>query len=165
MVGLFEFFQLWDAVHEMDLSQEVDHQIWQQDGSGVFSSKLAYKAFHNGATTFEPWKRLWKSWAPTKCKVCLSLAIQNRCWTADWLPKRGLPHPVQCSLGDLEDEDVRHLLTSWVFARQIWYKVLSTLGLEDLVPSRRTITFIEWWCKIIKRVPKSKRKGGKHIDS
>ncbi|TVU24997.1 hypothetical protein EJB05_27471, partial [Eragrostis curvula] len=42
---------------------------------------------------------------------------------------------------------------------QVWFKVLSLLGLQDLVPRRRTISFAEWWLKTIKRVPKSKRKG------
>jgi hypothetical protein len=33
--------------------------------------------------TFEPWKRIWKSWAPNKCKDFLWLAIRNRYWTAE----------------------------------------------------------------------------------
>jgi hypothetical protein len=47
-----------------------------------------------GAISFEPWKRLWKSWAPRKCKFFRWLAIRNKCWTADRLQRKGLPHPV-----------------------------------------------------------------------
>lgn len=47
---------------------------------------------------FEPWKRIWKSWVPGKCKMLIWLAIQNRYSAADRLEKRGLPHPERCSL-------------------------------------------------------------------
>lgn len=120
---------------------------------------VGHRAFHNGAITFEPWRRLWKSWAPPKCKVFLWLAIRNRCWTADRLAKSGLPHPAMCPLCDQEDEDVQHLFTSCVFAREVWVKVLSPLGLQNLIPSRHANSFADWWRKVIKRVPKCKKKG------
>jgi hypothetical protein len=50
----------------------------------------AYRAFFIGAESFEPWKRIWKSWAAPKCKVFVWLAINNKCWTADTLKKGGL---------------------------------------------------------------------------
>jgi len=40
-----------------------------------------------GFITFEPWKRLWKSWAPPKCKFFLWLAIRNKCCTSDRLER------------------------------------------------------------------------------
>ncbi|GJN40511.1 hypothetical protein PR202_gb29733 [Eleusine coracana subsp. coracana] len=128
MVGLFEYFQLWDVLLEMNLSQTKDVHIWCLDGSGQFSSKLAYRAFFNGAIPFEHWSRLWKSWAPPKCKVFLWLAIRNWCWTADRLAKRGLPHPSKCPLCDQEDEDVQHLLTTCVLPREFWFRILAPLG-------------------------------------
>jgi hypothetical protein len=30
---------------------------------------LHIKLFFYGAVTFKPWRRLWKTWAPTKCKM------------------------------------------------------------------------------------------------
>jgi hypothetical protein len=36
---------------------------------------------------FEPWRCIWKSWAPAKCKVFLWFAIRNRCYAADRLAK------------------------------------------------------------------------------
>ena len=100
LIGLFEYFQLWDMLLDIHLSQEEDVHIWKLDGSGNFSFKSAYRAFFNGAIPFEHWRRLWKSWAPSKCKVFLWLAIRNRCWTADRLARRGLPHPPKCPLCD-----------------------------------------------------------------
>lgn len=46
MIGLFEYFQLWDVVHVMALSQVEDDHIWRLDGPGTCSAKSAY--------TFEP---------------------------------------------------------------------------------------------------------------
>jgi hypothetical protein len=91
MVRLFEYLHIWDIMQETELSNEDDRHIWRFDKTGKFSSKSAYRDFFNGAITFEPWKRLWKTWSPEKCKVFLWLAIRNRCWTADKLGKRNLP--------------------------------------------------------------------------
>ena len=63
-------------------------------GSSSFSSKTAYKAFFYGSIQFEPWCRLWKSWAPAKCKMFLWFAIKNKCGIVDQLTKRGLPHQI-----------------------------------------------------------------------
>lgn len=131
MIGLFEYFQLWDILLDIVLSDEEDHHSWRLDASGQYTSKSAYHAFFNGSVTFEPWRRLWKSWAPAKCKVFLWLAIRNRCWTADRLAKRGLPHLNQCLLCDQDDEDIQHLLMSCVLARQFWFKILSSMGLQE----------------------------------
>jgi len=100
-----------------------------------------------------------KSWAPSKCKIFIWLAIQNRCWTADRLQKRGLPHPAHCPLCDQEDETVQHLLTSCVFARQFWFYILQLLGLTNLVPSRRSISLADWWKKSWRKIPKQHKKG------
>lgn len=87
------------------------------------------------------------------------LAMRNRCWTADRLAKRNLPHPDKCLLCDQEDEDIQHLITSCVFARDFWFRVLSPLGLQRCVPSRHVASLAEWWRKSVKKVPKDKRKG------
>ena len=128
--------------------------IWKLDGSGNFSSKSAYRAFFNGAIPFEHWHRLWKSWAPSKCKVFLWLAIRNRCWTADRLARRGLPHPAKCPLCDQEEEDIQHLLTTCVFSRDFWFRVLAPLGLQDRVPGRHELSFADWWREAVKKLQK-----------
>jgi hypothetical protein len=79
--GLIEFLKLWDALLNFTLTNDDDQHHWKHDISGSFSSKSAYK-----------------SWAPEKCKMFLWLAIKDKCWTADQLTKRGLPHPDKCLL-------------------------------------------------------------------
>jgi hypothetical protein len=103
LIGIFEYLHIWDIMQDIELTNEDDHHVWKFDKSGEFSSKSVYWAFFNGAITFEPW-RLQKSWSPAKCKVFLWLAIHNRCWTADCLAKRNLPHPESCTLCEQEVE-------------------------------------------------------------
>jgi hypothetical protein len=112
-----------------------------------------------GSISFEPWKRLWKSWAPPKCKFFLWLAIRNKCWTADRLRRRGLQHPVVCVLCDQEQETVQHLLCTCSFARQFWHAILVPLCLGDLIPAVHEISFADWWRKVLKKVPKNRKKG------
>lgn len=100
MACLVEYLQLWDVLEKIVLNHTEDQHQWRFESSGQFSIKSAYRTFFIGSTSFEPWKRLWKSWAPGNYKMFLWLAIHNRCWTADRLEKRGLPHPEQCPLCD-----------------------------------------------------------------
>jgi len=152
--GLAEYLELWDALAEFAVNDTKDLHHWKFEASGTFSTRSAYRAFFEGAIGFEPWKRLWKSWAPSKCKTFVWLAIRNRCWTADRLQKRGLPHPTRCPLCDQEEETVQHLLTTCVFARQFWFSVLQPLNLTRLVPSRTSSSLADWWKKLQKQLRK-----------
>uniref|UniRef100_A0A453KNY5 Reverse transcriptase zinc-binding domain-containing protein n=1 Tax=Aegilops tauschii subsp. strangulata TaxID=200361 RepID=A0A453KNY5_AEGTS len=62
--------------------------------------------------------------APLNVKFFLWLASQNRCWTADRLARRGLPHPAACQFCDQDDETLHHILAGCVFARITWHEVL-----------------------------------------
>jgi hypothetical protein len=157
--GLQQYLNLWDALRGVVLTQEADRHVWIHSSSGQFSSKSCYKAFFLGSITFEPWKRLWKTWAPPKCKFFIWLAIRNKCWKADRLQKRGLDHHEVCPLCDQEPKNIQHLLCTCVFARQFWYYILSSLGMANLSPDSNESTFADWWAKVSKQVHKSKRRG------
>jgi len=159
MIGLFEYFQLWDMMQDILLSKEDNQHSWRLEGSGQFTSKSAYRAFFNGSTTFEPWLRIWKTWDPGKCKVFLWLAIRNRCWTADRLQKRGLPHPDKCVLCDQEVETVQHILTSCLFARDFWFKILAPLDLffDEYRRGSPQLTFINLRTILYNRVHDTKK--------
>jgi hypothetical protein len=96
-----------------------------------------------------------------KCKVFIWLAINNKCWTADRLQKRGLDYPENCALCDQDDETAQaaqHLLTNCVFARHFWHSILAPIGLS-LVSKRRDLCFAEWWRKTSVKIHKRKGKG------
>ncbi|GJN03220.1 hypothetical protein PR202_ga20639 [Eleusine coracana subsp. coracana] len=97
------------------------------------------------STSFDPVVRIWKSWAPGKCRFFLWLAAHNRCWTADRLAKRNLPHPPLCVLCDQEEETIDHILISCVFARQFWFIFLQRVGLGFLAPQPSDSNFQDWW--------------------
>jgi hypothetical protein len=91
--GLAEYLELWDTLAGITLKTNDDAHIWRFESSGTFPTKSTYRAFLIGSTSFEPWKRIWKSWAPSKCKIFIWLAIRNHCWTADRLQKKRITSP------------------------------------------------------------------------
>ena len=102
--------------------------------------KTAYKGFFVGSISFEPCERIWKTWAPPKCRFFVWLVAHNRCWTADRLARRGLPHPEHCPLCDQAAETIDHLLVQCVFAREFWFRFFSRMGLQALSPQSTEIS-------------------------
>jgi hypothetical protein len=88
--ALFQLIYIWVTVQEFQLAAGVpDHHMWTPSSSGTYSSKSAYDHFFIGAVGFELVYRIWRSWAPSRCKFFHWLAALNRCWTADRLARRG----------------------------------------------------------------------------
>jgi len=113
--ALWEYLDLWDILTEVELQEgNSDKHIWRLSSSGVYTAKSAYDALFEGAISFAPYERIWKSWAPPKCRFFMWLAAHNRCWTADRLARRGLTHPDRCLLCDQEEENIQHLLIGCV---------------------------------------------------
>lgn len=75
------------------------------------------------------------------------LASLNRCWTADRLARRGLDHPEKCLLCDQEEETILHILLRCVFAREVWHRILSLIGLQQLSPKRDVVHFQDWYLR------------------
>jgi hypothetical protein len=96
-------------------------------------------------TQFEHFERIWKSWAPTKCRYFVWLVAHKKCWTADRLARRGPDHPEKCPLCDQDEETINHLLVSCVFAKQFWFGFLQQANLQGLAPQSGTVSFLDWW--------------------
>jgi len=143
--AILDYLELWDTLENVQLLEnQPDQHLWTPVSSGTYSARSAYARFFVGSSGFEPYKRLWKSWAPLRCKIFLWLAMLNRCWTADRLARQGLQHPDKCLLCDQEEERVPHILTSCVFARQVWTTVLGRVGLQHLAPTLEFDNFKDW---------------------
>ena len=77
------------------------------------------------------------------------LVAHDRCWTADRLARRGLPHPERCPHCDQDEETINHLLLSCVFAGDFWFRLFHRVGLQILAPRIGEELFDDWWEKII----------------
>ena len=158
--ALLEYLALWDTVEGIVLQEGIpDKHIWRFSASGEYTAKSAYDILFEGAISFAPYERIWNSWAPPKCRFFLWLVAHNRCWTADRLARRGLPHPEQCPLCDQVDESIQHLLIGCVFARQFWFVILHSFGLAALAPQPTDSSFDAWWEKTVSTASGEVRKG------
>jgi hypothetical protein len=125
---------IWELVDGIVTQQDTHDQTNIDGNCPLQVLTTAYDAYFLGTISFAPLKRIWKSWVPMKCKFFICLATNIRCWTSDWLAKRGLPHPPACPLCDQADETIQHILVSCVFSREVRTLVLRNLNLVAVVP-------------------------------
>jgi len=157
---LIEYIHLWELLSTVVLQQDVeDSHVWQLSTCGQYTTRSAYKALFIGAVQFKPWERIWKNWAPGKCKFFMWTVTHDRCWTTDQLARKGLPHPATCPLCDQTQETIDHLLVSCVFARQMWFTMLQKFGQQVLAPGLDEESFEDWWANASERVAGQVQKG------
>ena len=146
---LIEYLHLWDILFDFQLHPDSeDKHIWRFSADGQYSAKSAYEGFFLGSTRFGPWEKVWKTWAPPKCRFFMWLVAHKRCWTADRLARRGLPHPTRCLMCDQATKTIDHLLVHCIFAREYWYRFLSQVGLQSLSPLSTQVSFYDWWERV-----------------
>jgi hypothetical protein len=127
--ALLEFLVLWDILQEFHLTPGVaDLHRWTPSNSGAYSSKSAYDRFFLGlfsSSCIRGYGRLGlRLGANSLCGGHLSI------WTANRLARRELDHPIHCMLCEQEEETIQHILISCVFSREVWFRVLSLVGLQ-----------------------------------
>ena len=143
---LVDYLNLWESLSGIELQPNIrDKHVFSLAADGKYTAKAAYNGLFLGSASFDHYKRIWRSWAPSKCRFFIWLVAHNRCWTADRLAKKGLNHPHRCPLCDQEDETMNHLLISCVFTRIFWYMLLRKFGLHALAPQPGLTSFLEWW--------------------
>jgi hypothetical protein len=138
--ALLEYLELWDTLALVVLQVGIpDRHIWRLSPLGEYTAKLAYDALFRVLLALDLMKVFGKH-GPPKCRFFLCTVAHKRCWIADILARRGVPHLGKCPLCDQEDEDIQHLLISCVFARHFWYSLLYCVRLSILIPtSNRTL--------------------------
>jgi hypothetical protein len=136
-----EYFMLWDVLQ--------GYQLRPLDAlcvGGVLKICLSASLVHRSCLNHQ--KESGKvAPHPKKCKFFMWLASLNRCWTADRLARRGLDHPEKCLLCDQEEETILHILLRCVFAREVWHRILSLIGLQQLSPKRDVVHFQDWYLR------------------
>ena len=106
---------------------------------------------HQGSTTFDGAKLVWKTWAPLKVKLFLWLAFKGR------LRRHGLAALTMCHLCNLQQEIVHHLFVSCPFTVQVWGIILNRLGVAPAPPG--DICIQEHWKQTRLQFPATTRKG------
>jgi hypothetical protein len=154
-----QYIQLWRAIDHTLLTDEPDRLQWQWTTNGTYAAKSCYLATFHGSTTSRSWKLLWKSWAPPRVRFFHWLADLDRCWTAERLARRGLPHHTACHLYDQGPETMQHLLVECAFSRQIWHETIAWLRIPCSVPTATTTSLLDWWHEAKQDIPKQMHKG------
>jgi hypothetical protein len=157
---LHEYLQLWEELQSVELQPGVqDIHFWRFAENRKYSTKSAYEGLFWGSVQFEPYERIWKSWAPPKCRYFAWLVALQKCLTADHLARHGLDHPKKYPLCDQMEETMDHLLVSCVFSRQFWFNLLRQVQLQDLTPQPDNNSFMEWWGNLNNQVTGPTKKG------
>ena len=146
--ALFEFIALVDLAQHVELRPGIEDAIaWTWESSGTFSARSAYRAHFAGRIESAGAVQVWRCRAPPACKFFTWLATRNRCWTADRLQRRQLPHPSACPFCDQLPETLDHLLLGCVLARQVWAKIMHTWVRPDLTPCADS-NLVELWTSL-----------------
>jgi hypothetical protein len=142
---LTEFFILWQILAMVQLSPDrEDALLWSWSADGVYSSKSAYSAFFAGRARAITVAQVWRSRAPYGCRFFAWIVSRDRCWAADHLERRRLPHPAACPLCDQEPEIIQHLLLGCVVAREVWAWALNHWDRLAWLPDVNTELLL-WW--------------------
>ena len=140
-----QVISIWEECQDVHLSPPVeDKWEWSWEPKGHFSTRSVYQAHFKTKITCEVAEAIWKSWAPTKCKLAMWLFIRQRIWTADRLEKRGLPHPDKCPYCSSTVENAQHLFMGCAIVNIIWGQVLSWAKLPSVTPPTHA-NLKEWW--------------------
>jgi hypothetical protein len=78
--------------YNMEYMGVQDIHLWRFTENRKYAAKVTYEGLFGGSVQFEPYERIWKSWAPPKCRYFAWLIAQHKCWTADRLARHGLDH-------------------------------------------------------------------------
>ncbi|WVZ70698.1 hypothetical protein U9M48_019341 [Paspalum notatum var. saurae] len=145
-------------IHKRTVLEALTDNTWLSNIQGALSVAVILE-FLQLWDLFSEIVRIWRPWAPSKCQFFMWLVAHNRCWTADRLASRGLPHPTCCPLCDQQPETINHLLIDYVFAREFWFGLLRKVGLHSLAPQNSCPSFDDWWSSANAMVQGEARQG------
>ena len=142
---LYEYVQLWARLQDVQLRPlESDRFIWRWSADGQYSVRSAYRAYFVGWTSMVGAKELWRAAVPPKVKFFFWIALHGRLWTAERRKRHGLQLDAACALCDQLDETTDHLLCSCVYAREVWSRLLHSLGSLAAAPQQDS-SLLDWW--------------------
>jgi hypothetical protein len=118
-----ELISLWEAVSEVQLTENEDSIRWKWTASGQYSSRSAYRAQLAGSYCSFDALAIWKAKVESKHRFFAWLLVQRKILTADKLLARNWPCNPMCPLCDQENETTDHLCLHCIFAQEVWVLV------------------------------------------
>jgi hypothetical protein len=77
---MVEYLQFWEVLLNVELEPgHQDTHYWRFTTNKKYSAKVAYEGLFWGSVEFEHYERVWKTWAPAKCRYFLWLVTQKKC--------------------------------------------------------------------------------------
>lgn len=126
--ALMQYLTLWHRIQGTTLRDGVEDVLsWSWEDDGQFSVRSAYASKFAGKEVAATVHFTWKSRAPLRCRFFVWLAMKNRCWTADRLARRGVPHNDTCPFCD-QEETLEHIQLTCMFARTVWRTICTVIG-------------------------------------
>jgi hypothetical protein len=102
-------------------------------------------------------KELWKVKASNEYRFYVWLAFQDHCWMSNRLARHDLRNNGPCALCCQERETITHLLLTYVFSREVWFKELTKSGWQQMAPGVDD-RLPDWWLHRQKVVAWARRK-------
>jgi hypothetical protein len=96
--------------------------------SQQYLAASAYRAFFHGQCGMWGARELAKAAAPPRCKLFMWLTLLDWCWTMDRHHRHNLQDDDSCALCGQLAETLDHLLLSCIFSRELWFKLLHSVG-------------------------------------
>ncbi|KAJ3694602.1 hypothetical protein LUZ60_010082 [Juncus effusus] len=124
--------------------------VWRWGTSSIYSSQIAYKHLIHPGVIIGWQSHLWKLKAPSKVKLFLWLAINDKILTSDNLQKRGSPICIMCRRAP---ETGPHLLSFCPYAVGIWTHLLTQWNMYDNADN-----FFDKWRTTSSILPTQERK-------
>lgn len=153
------FVRLWSLLEHVNLDDLAEDRMeWRWSSDGQYSSSSAYRAFFSGRTTMRGMNKLWATSAPPKVKFFFWLALHGRLWMVERRKRHGLQPNDDCVLCAQESESSDHLFVTCVFSRELWHRLLVTIGFTHLCPSTND-RLMDWWLSSRSLVPEGYRRG------
>jgi hypothetical protein len=156
---VLQYLELWERVLSVQLVPGTpDSVVWRWSSDCKYSAASAYGAMFLGSVKPFGASLIWNSRAPARVRLFFWLALHRRCWTAERRRRHGLQVDDNCIMCLQVTETLDHILLGCVFSREVWERLLSRIGLAQLVITGDLDIFL-WWSRSRRWVPRVCRKG------
>ena len=124
--------------------EEADAICWCPSSRKIFEVKSFYKLLQPAAAQSFPWKKVWRSRAPSKVNFFIWTAALGKILMTDNLRKRRFFVLDWCGMCKRDGESVDHLLLHCSIAQEIWDLAFSMFGVFWVMPRRVTDLLYCW---------------------